>query len=499
MAVPFSRVPNNIRAPLFYVEFDNSMANSAIATQRTLIIGQMLSTSTAKPDIPERISSAAQVANLFGNGSMLHGMAEAYFANDQAAEIWVLPLSDADNMVAAKGSVKVSSPATDTGVISLYIGGQRVQITVVATDKAEQVATALSDAINKKVTLPVTAIVAFDSADTVTLTAKNKGAAGNSIDLRLNYRGQAGGEFTPAGMELKITQMAGGAGAPDLKNALGNLKDRSFDFIANPYTDTASLDDVKAFLSDTTGRWSWEQQLYGHSYGAINGAYGELASFGEQRNYQHETLLGVTKSPTPNYIWAAALTGAIAPSLRNDPGRPVQTLPISGVLAPASEDQLDLIERNNLLHSGISTFTVADDGTIQVENIITTYQKNSFGDNDDSYLEVETLYLLMYVTRYIRTQITSKFARMKLVKDASRYAPGSAIVTPNVIRAELIAQYRTLEYNGYVQDSKSFAKGLIVDINPQNPNRIDVLWTGTLINQLRVFALLNQFRLQPAA
>ncbi|WP_387693007.1 phage tail sheath C-terminal domain-containing protein, partial [Photorhabdus sp. RM71S] len=134
-----------------------------------------------------------------------------------------------------------------------------------------------------------------------------------------------------------------------------------------------------------------------------------------------------------------------------------------------------------------------------VENIITTYQKNSFGDNDDSYLEVETLYLLMYVTRYIRTQITSKFARMKLVKNGTRFAPGSAIVTPNIIRAELIAQYKALEYNGYVQDSKSFADGLIVEVNAQNPNRVDVLWTGTLINQLRVFALLNQFRLQPAA
>jgi phage tail sheath gpL-like len=27
---------------LFYVEFDNSMANTATATQRTLLIGQML-------------------------------------------------------------------------------------------------------------------------------------------------------------------------------------------------------------------------------------------------------------------------------------------------------------------------------------------------------------------------------------------------------------------------------------------------------------------------
>ncbi len=86
---------------------------------------------------------------------------------------------------------------------------------------------------------------------------------------------------------------------------------------------------------------------------------------------------------------------------------------------------------------------------------------------------------------------------MKLADDGTRFAPGSAIVTPNIIRAELIAQYGFLEFNGHVQDAKGFAAGLKVERNSQNPNRVDVLWTGTLINQLRVFALLNQFRLMP--
>ncbi|MDU3889483.1 MAG: phage tail sheath C-terminal domain-containing protein, partial [Serratia liquefaciens] len=185
---------------------------------------------------------------------------------------------------------------------------------------------------------------------------------------------------------------------------------------------------------------------------------------------------------------------AIAPSLRNDPGRPTQTLTISGVLAPQLEDRFTLTERNNLLYSGISTFTVADDGSVQVEKTITTYQKNKFGDADDSYLNIETLFLLMFVTRFLRTQITSKFSRMKLANDGTRFAPGSAIVTPNVIRAELIAQYRTLEYNGYVQDAAAFAKTLLVERNSSNSKRIDVLWTGTLIDQLEIFALLNQWR-----
>jgi phage tail sheath gpL-like len=68
-------------------------------------------------------------------------------------------------------------------------------------------------------------------------------------------------------------------------------------------------------------------------------------------------------------------------------------------------------------------------------------------------------------------------------------------VTPNVIRADIIAQYRTLEEAGLVQNGDAFKQALIVDKNPSNPNRVDVLWPGTLINQLRIFALLAQFRL----
>lgn len=70
------------------------------------------------------------------------------------------------------------------------------------------------------------------------------------------------------------------------------------------------------------------------------------------------------------------MTGAIAPSLRNDPGRPLQELPVYGVLAPDLQDRW-AAGRNNLLYSGISAYTVADDGTVNMENIITTYQKNS--------------------------------------------------------------------------------------------------------------------------
>ncbi|MHA3312747.1 phage tail sheath subtilisin-like domain-containing protein [Yersinia pseudotuberculosis] len=454
MTIPFTNIPSNLRTPLFFAEFDNSQANTASTTQRTLIIGQTRAGSTLPANIPLLVSSTATVAGLSGAGSMLHGQMAAYLANDTAGEIYLLPLSDADSMVAAIGKITINTAASETGVISLYIGGIRVQTTVVATDSVSTIAAALAAAIENQPELPVTVVHTGDMVSegaVVVLEAKNKGAHGNNIDLRLNYLGNAGGEITPESLVLMITPMAGGAGAPELADGLANLQDRTFDFIINPYTDTASLDAIKDFLSDSTGRWSYRQQLYGHSFAAQSGTYGQLTAAGELRNDQHASLLGIHNSPTPAHIWSAAYVGAIAQSLRNDPGRPLQTLAIRGVLAPPLSSRFTLTERNNLLHSGISTVTVADDSTVQVENIITTYQKNKYGAEDDSYLQIETLFLLMFVTRFLRTQVTSKFAR-----------------------------------------------GLIVEKSASNPNRVDVLWTGVLINQLRIFAVLNQFRLQAA-
>jgi phage tail sheath gpL-like len=165
------------------------------------------------------------------------------------------------------------------------------------------------------------------------------------------------------------------------------------------------------------------------------------------------------------------------------------------VLAPPLASRFILTDRQTLLYTGISTFGVADDGTVSIENLITTYQKNAFSAPDNSYLEVETMFVLMYVLRFMQAAITSKFSRTKLAADGTRFAPGSSVITPRMIKAELVAQYRTLEAAGLVQNGDAFRDGLIVQQNGSNPNRVDVLWPGTLIAQLRIFAVLAQFRL----
>jgi phage tail sheath gpL-like len=493
--VPFANIPSNLRVPLFYAEVNNSQANTNQQNQRALVIGQITSAGTAVANTPVISQGSGDAVVKGGIGSMLALMTAAYIGADSFGELWYLPLADADGSVAANGSILFTAAPTAVGVLSLYIAGTVVPFTVTAGETVAAMATGLVAAINAMGNLPVTAIVDSSVPAKVDITAKNAGLAGNDIDLRLNYQGTAGGEVMPAGLALTITAMTSGATNPTLTTGLANLLDMPFDFIVMPYTDTTSLNALQSFLNDTTGRWSWETQVYGHVFIAYRGTLSAQTTFGTVRNDQHASVMGFNDSPTPNWIWAAALAGAAAVSLRADPALPLQTLAIPGVLAPPLASRFNLGERNTLLFDGISTFDVAQDGTVSIENLITTYQMNSFDQPDDSYLEVETLFTLMYVLRDMRSIVTSKYARVKLAADGTRFAPGAAVVTPSMIKADLIAEFQALEYQGFVQNSAAFAQALVVQQNSSNPNRVDVLWPGALIDQLRIFAVLAQFRL----
>ncbi len=496
MTVNFKQIPSNIRVPLFYAEVDASRANSGQLNQRALIIGQMQSSGSAAAGVP--VISQGPIADqaAFGSQSMVAQMIAAYRRNDAFGELWVLPLADDAGGVQATGAITFTGPATAAGTLSLYIAGIRVQTAVTSGMTAAQLATALVAAITAQTNLQLAVTAAVDGVITskVNFTAIHKGAAGNDIDLRVNYLGTAGGEALPAGIGVTITAMASGATNPSLTTPLANLSDEPFDFIVMPYTDSTSLNALRDFMNDSAGRWSWSRKIYGHVFNAYRGNYGALTSFGAGRNDQHMSIMGFFNSPTASWIWAAVFAAQVANSVRADPGLPVHTLPMVGVLPPPVSSRFTISERNTLLFTGISTFTVQRDGSVLIEGGITTYQSNAYGQPDNSYLLLVRLYTLMYCLRFLETRITTKYARVKLAADGTRFGPGANIVTPAMIKAELIAAYAELEEIGLVQQREAFIQGLIVQKSTTDPNRVDVLWDGVLINQLDIFALLAQFR-----
>jgi phage tail sheath gpL-like len=135
-------------------------------------------------------------------------------------------------------------------------------------------------------------------------------------------------------------------------------------------------------------------------------------------------------------------------------------------------------------------------GVVRIERAITTYQKNAWNQADPSYLDSETMHQLAAIIRRLRSVITTKYPRHKLADDGTSFGAGAAIVTPSVIRGELASEYAAMEDEGLVENAKAFADNLIVERNADDPNRLDVLFPPDLVNQLRVFAVLAQFRLQ---
>jgi len=493
MTIPFTNIPSNLRIPLFFAEIDPRFANTAQATQRTLLIGQITNAGAYTPNVPIRVASPADAITGAGAGSILAAMADAYQRNDPSAEIWALPLADDGSGVAAAGTVAFTGTATASGTLPLYVAGQLVPVAVTVGDTAATVATNVTAAIAANTGLPVSASV---STATVTLTAKNKGLCGNDIDVRLAYKGSAGGEVVPAGISAVITALSGGATNPSLTAGLAALGDLDFDFIVSALNDNTSITAKVGLLADANGRWSPMSQLYGHAFVGYRGTAGSAASFAAGFNAQHLTVIPYNNAPTPPWIWAAAMVGKAAASLRADPALPLQYLTVQGILPPPVQSRYPAPVRNStLLYSGCSTWTVDSFGQVVIENMVTTYVTNGQGNADNSYLEVETLFTLAYVLRFMSARVQTKFSRVKLASDGVRLLQNSNVVTPSVIRAEIIAAYAELEAAGFVQNAAAFAAGLVVEKDTVNPNRVNVLWPGTLINQLRVFAMLAQFRL----
>lgn len=492
MAVSFNNIPSNIRVPLFYAEVDNSRAGYFQQQNRTLIIGQKLSGGSAAANVPVFCSSGDQAKQLCGVGSMLERMVTKYRENDTFGEVWILPLADNVAGTQAEGEIAVTGPATGAGTLNLYIAGQRVQVAVASGDSATEIGDAIEAAVNANTSLPVTA---DNAAGTVTLTARHKGLVGNDITIIENYLSSLGGETRPAGVGIAITAMSGGTTAPDMATALANLADESFDYIIHPYTDTTSLNALQDYLGDVAGTWSWAKQLYGGGFSARRGSVADLQTFGDARNDQHMSVLGFDGIPNAVYEVAAAYGAQAAKSLSIDPARPLQTLPLLGILAPQVADRFSLTERNTLLFTGVATSYV-ESGTVRIERAVTTYQQNTFGQPDPSYLDVETLFTLATVLRRLRYSITQKFPRHKLANDGTRFGDGQAIVTPKIIRSELLATYAEMETLGLVENREAFEANLIVERDATDPNRVNVLYPPDLVNALRIFAVLAQFRLQ---
>lgn len=480
----FNAIPVGIRTPGQFIEFDHSRAVQGLPAiaHKILVIGQKLPAGAVAANTVTRVFSAAEAEAAFGRGSLLAGMVAALKVANRYTETFAIALDDLVAGVTAAGKFTFTGAATAAGTLNLYLGGTRVQVGITAGMTPTQAATAAAAAINANTALPVSALATLGVVD---ITFRHKGETGNSFDLRANY---GFGEATPAGLVVAVTAMAAGAGNPDVASVVAAIGDDQYHTVVVPYTDAANLTKIEAELSR---RWGPMVQKEGQAFAAAAGTVSALTTLGNTRNSQHLTIVASGKSPSPPWIWAAV--AAAVDAFEPDPARPRQTLELPGCLAPAESDRPTREERNTLLHEGISTTIVDAGGTVRIERLITTWQVATNGNADTSYLDIETLRTVAYLRTSVRVRIADRFPRHKLANDGTLFAPGQAIATPSLIRAELLHLFREWESAGLAEDFAQFKAELIVERNAIDPSRVDALIPPNTVNQLRVFAAQIQF------
>lgn len=473
----FTEVPSVNRSPKAFTEIDESNAGAGGASlPHALFIGRMDTASgSATADGRNVVTSEGQANALFGPRSQIAAMIRAFLAVNSAARITAIGLDDAGT--AASGDIAFSGTATENGAIELRVAGQRVIAAVTSGDTATVVGAAVNAALASSFSLPVVSTAAAGNVD---IDAAFPGPEGN--DLRIEVLS------LPAGITAVLTSLSGGATSPVLTSALAALEpDTRYDaFVLGP-NDATSL---SAIEGEIASRWLAPTALGGHGFAGHAAA--DIAAalvFGATRNAEEMTIVESFDSDTPPYEWAAEY--AAIDLGYADPAAPRFGARMN-VEAPGVRPNHS--QRNQLLEVGLSTWRADESGTVTVDRMLTTYQSDASGNPSNVWRALTTRRTVDFLRKNWTNRISAKYLSYKLADDGTNIRPGQKIATPSLLRSEAIVWAREMEGLGLIEDVEGFKERLAAWRPSTDNERIDVLITPDLVNELVTVATLLQFR-----
>lgn len=491
--IPLDEIPYNLEVPgVFYqVRANYSQAGLLPYPAKALLIGQMLATGTAQADTPYPVFAAADAQALGGAGSIIAQMAAAFIKANPWIPLEIIGVADAAGATKAAGTFALAGTATAAGTLALYVQGIRIAVAVAVGDTAANVATNALSTINQLVNtlggIPLSAgalpFTAAASTGSVTITALHGGTLGNSIDLRTNAQR---GDQTPAGLTVTVTAMTGGATDPDITNAVDAIASSWFTDIGICWNDS---NNVGVFESALATRFMAMGKLDAKGYRAIAGTPGTVQTAQTGLNSKYATTLAMQNPMTPTWSIAASFAGACAYELANDPSRQLRGVALPGIVAPAAADQYDETERNILLGAGISTFTVAVDGTVQLERVVTENTTDANGVPTEAWHDIMVPATMSRIRYDWIAYVSLVYPRNKLAPDgslAAEYDP--TVVTPKRMKGAWAGRCRVYGENGWIVNIAQTVNRSTFEIDSKNPNRMNSRQQVAPIGNLMILA-----------
>lgn len=491
-----SLVPNDNLTPFVYVDFDSSgSSGDSLSSQpfKNLAIGQSLVEGSAPVGIPVKAQTAEQVAERFGEGSMLHHMAIAQMRNDSNTEKYFLSIKADDpetDKGKLKGEIAFSGKATSDGAQSIYIGDRSYRTLVRAGDTPLKICKSLASLINSDSLRYVDSVKLDDKSATLRLVARQSGQAYLSVNISNRFYSD---DRDVPGITLKIKQFSGDLPnpeiTPEIVKQLGSAT--QYNIVMTAIDDERN---IKALINEWEDRWGPARQIDGHILGCTHvpkQTFQDQKSRRFHTNSKQYSIFYSMGSASPAFKWCSAIGGCISRETQLDPNRQLNEVPIKGLWSPKTEYNIN--ERNDILRGGVSTWKLDAAGTPMIERVVTQYLKSPSGEKDVSYRDYTLKATLSYIRYDLRVAVKKRYPRHKLADDGTRFREGLPIVTPSLMRAFLLTKYKQWQFAGLVEGYEIFKKGLVVERNPKNRDRLDCKIRSDIVNQLRTQNFLLAF------
>jgi phage tail sheath gpL-like len=488
--ISLQTIPDALRYPGAYIEIDGSQAGVSEDIPAVLLVGQKLDTGTAAAGEIVRLSGVKDAETKAGAGSMLAQMVERYRKVDKVLDIYMLPYSDNVAGVNATASINCLVAPVASGTLALYIAGKLVSVGLASTMTVDDVAIAISDAINAAgANIPAFASVGLEAgidSQIVYLTARHKGTCGNNIDLRLGLYGEA----KPVGLELSIVGFSGGDGDPAPGDLTAIIGQKWYRYVVLGINDAATL---AAWHAESQLRYQPPVQAGFRAFTAHRGDYAAAAAFGETKNYEHIVDLSLELNPTSTWEAAAIVAAAAAPKLYNSPVESLEGIPLPGMIGISYHDWTNA---NSLLFKGMSLMQVAKDGSCSIKRLISMYQYRPDGSTDDAYLDINAAEVMERIRYEQRIGAIKKFVGTAAAKTNEGYRPGLRITTEDSVRAYLLSLYQNvlMREKGWVQAYDFYKANLVVEQDANNPSRFNFFDTPVLLSPFYILSGRAQFR-----
>lgn len=487
MSYGFQQIPVQNFSPGFHAELAFRRAGLGAAPRDALIVGYLRDGDTDH-DLEPIVVLGESDARI-PRKSQLAEMIRSFRRVNLTSRITAIGLTPPSAGTAAAGTLTVTGTATASGTIVVYVAGKRIEVGVTSGDTADDVAAAIEAAIDADPDVPMTSAVGADPNEhVVTVTANFKGVEGNRLRLAVDPLDT---DLGVAGISIAVVQPTGGAGTPDLDDAIALVTSERFYSVIVGFSDATS---IGALVDEMVRREDAMVALDGKGFVGIRGTFAEQITEADAYNSPLVVILGAGPSVTPPWVLACLAAGW--DSRKPHPVQGYLNLPLPGFLAPFSlADRPDKAERDLSLAAGVSTWRV-NGSQVVLDQLVTTRTEDDSANPDTSRLLL-TLGRTAEALRFSWVASLQKFANFVLADapDLATPPPGAPILTPSSLRSHAIDWFiQVRDGLGLVQDLEAFKAELDARVNELDPNRLDAFLPPRVTRQLVTIASLIQIR-----